>query len=279
MRDADNNFVLDAAGRKYSVAIDRYKMKTFTDKEAAIAACPTSAAKCGRKKIFDFRQSKFNRKYNVGEIVLQKPAPGADGLEPDCELDTPENQGTRAQCFLNSDSCTYVVKGGCLAPGFHTRWDNTMTSAEHVDIQVLEWDSKYVDYDQSITTRYNVKQYKGISLGQSELDKYELWPTVDTDWENMDDQSAFKAGQLGNIRQDLTPEEEDPEKKRYQEVPGDWINEMMRRARVEFNVFKEQRAVYQKLRSQYNGALRLGGEGDAVLSAFNWVNAIFPSTY
>ena len=106
LRDADNNFLLDAAGRKYSVAIDRYKMKIFTDKEAAIAACPTSAVKCGIKKIFDFRQSMFNRKYKVGEIVLQKPAPGADGLEPDYKIDTPENQGTRTQCFLNTDSCT-----------------------------------------------------------------------------------------------------------------------------------------------------------------------------
>lgn len=221
-------------------------METFVDKEMAIAACPTAAAKCGAQKIFNFRQSKFNEKYNIGEIVLEKPAPGADGLEVDCALDTPENSSIRSQCFLETDSCTYVVKGGCLAPGFHTKWDNTMTTSDHVDIQVLEWDSKYISYDTSITTRYNVKQYTGISIGQDDLDQYEVWPVVTTDWENMDNQSAFKSGQLGNIRQDLTIDETDPAKKVFQEVPGDWINEQMRRSRDEFEVFAAARKTYTR---------------------------------
>lgn len=100
-----------------------------------------------------------------------------------------------------------------------------MTSADHVDIQVLEWDSKYITYDTSIITRYNVKQYNGVKLGQDNLSRYEVWPTISTDFTNMDDQSVFKAGQLGNILQDLTPNEKDADLKRYQEVPGDWINE------------------------------------------------------
>jgi hypothetical protein len=31
-------------------------------------------------------------------------------------------------------------------------------------------------------------------------------------------------GQLGAIKMDLTPEQKDKTKKKYQDVPGDWIN-------------------------------------------------------
>lgn len=66
---------------------------------------------------------------------------------------------------MNTDSCTYVIKGGCLAPGFHTKFDNTMTSRDDVDIQVLEWDSEYITYDSTVRTTYNTKQYNGIRPG------------------------------------------------------------------------------------------------------------------
>jgi hypothetical protein len=83
--------------------------------------------------MFNFRQSKFNRKYNTGNILIEKPKPQGDDAV-DCNDESVENRDVRNSCFLNTDSCTYVIKGGCLAPGFHTKWDNTMTSANHVDI-------------------------------------------------------------------------------------------------------------------------------------------------
>lgn len=52
-----------------------------------------------------------------------------------------------------------------------------MTSRDDVDIQVLEWDSEYITYDSTVRTTYNTKQYNGIRPGQSDLDKYEVWPT------------------------------------------------------------------------------------------------------
>ena len=170
----------------------------------AISACPTYASKCGASKIFDFRSSVFNSKYNRADITLQKPGPDADGNEADCTL-TADNESVLRNCFLNTDTCTYIIKGGCLAPGFHTKSDNTfrniieVSSKTHVDIQVLEWDTKYTEADTTVTTRYNAKQYNGVDEGQTELEKYEYWPKQDTAWVNLDSQAAYKAGQLGNI--------------------------------------------------------------------------------
>jgi len=84
-----------------------------------------------------------------------------------------------------------------------------------------------------------------------------VWPVQTTDFVNMDDQTRFKPGQLGAIRQNLTPNEKDPKKRRYQEVPGDWINAQMRRSRKEFVTFKAERKIYNKKKAQYNGSLRL----------------------
>ena len=107
--------------------------------------------------MFNFKSTIFNREFNTASVTIEKPGPNASGQPADCTDDTVENKGVRDQCFLNTDTCTYIIKGSCLAPGFHTKWDNTMTSADHVDVQVLEWDAKYITYDSSITTRYNVK--------------------------------------------------------------------------------------------------------------------------
>ena len=106
--------------------------------------------------MFHYKSTKFNSVYNTANVVIQKPGPNANGDAADCTDDTVENKGVRDRCFLNTDSCTYLIKGSCLAPGFHTKWDNTMDSS-HVDIQVLEWDSQYTVADDSITTRFNTK--------------------------------------------------------------------------------------------------------------------------
>ena len=101
----------------------------------------------------------------------------------------------------------------------------------------------------------------------------------------MDDQSAFKPGQLGNIFQLLNPGETDPAKKRYQEVPGDWINESMRKSRKEFEEFHAARKVYNEKKSRYNASLRLQytnwvtdmiGFRPGQLFSFGELNAIFP---
>jgi len=39
-------------------------MVSFADKELAISACPTDAAKCGSNKLFDFKSTKFTE-YNT----------------------------------------------------------------------------------------------------------------------------------------------------------------------------------------------------------------------
>ena len=65
----------------------------------------------------------------------------------------------------------------------------------------------------------------------------------------------------------MTPEIEDKTKKRYQEVPGDWINEQMRRSREEFVVFTKSRAAYNSEKSRYNGSLRL--------QSTNWFTDLF----
>lgn len=139
-------------------------MVSFADKEMALAACPTYASKCGADKMFNFKSTKFTE-YNTANIVIEKPGPASDGTAADCNDIAPENKSVRDRCLLKSDICTYIIKGACLAPGFHTKWDNTMTSNDHVDVQILEWDSKYITYDTSITTRYNTKQYNGRSEG------------------------------------------------------------------------------------------------------------------
>ena len=156
-----------------------------------------------------------------------------------------------------------MIKARCLAPGFSTASDNTMTSA-HADVQVLEWDSKYVTYDPTDTTRYNVKQYVGTNLGRSNLDKYNLWPKIATDWVNKDDQTNFVPGQLGNILMDLTPTEKVAANKKYQEVPGNWINIQMKRSRDEFTKYHSAKAIFDSLKNQYNGAMRLSsGKAEA----------------
>jgi len=103
-------------------------MISFADKEHAIAACPTYSSKCGVDKLFNFKSTKFNTEFNTASITIEKPGPNAAGVPADCTDDTIENKGVRDRCFLNTDTCTYLIKGGCLAPGFHTKWDNTMTN-------------------------------------------------------------------------------------------------------------------------------------------------------
>lgn len=83
--------------------------------------------------MFNFRSTSFRSESNTGTITIEKPGPASDGSPADCELATPENKPVRDKCFLDSDTCTYIIKGGCLAPGFHTLWDNTMTN-DDVDI-------------------------------------------------------------------------------------------------------------------------------------------------
>jgi len=119
---------------------DSNKKVSFKDKEFAIAGCPTYAAKCGENKLFNFRSTKFNKEYNTATITIEKPKPASNGKPVDCKDDTIANKPVRDRCFLKEDTCTYIIKGGCLAPGFHTKYDNTMTNND-VDIQVLEWDS------------------------------------------------------------------------------------------------------------------------------------------
>jgi hypothetical protein len=156
-------------------------MVSFTDKEMAIAACPTKASICGEYKLYEFKQSLTGRD-TTAKIQITPPKDD-NGKVIDCSLSSPTNDKV---CFTHRESCTYVIKARCLAPGFSTASDNTMTSAM-ADIQVLEWDSRYVTYDPTETTKYNVKQYVGPNLGRSDLSAYNLWPQRSTDWVNKDD--------------------------------------------------------------------------------------------
>ena len=67
---------------------------------------------------------------------------------------------------------------------------------------MLEWSEQYTTYDQSTTTRRNVKNYDGLDVDQRDLaaSRYDVWPVITTSWANMNDQPAFKPGQLGSIR-------------------------------------------------------------------------------
>lgn len=122
LRDGDNNLVLNAEGEKTVLPLDQNKMVTFTDKEMAITACPTYASKCGPNKIFNFSNPSFNSLTDTATINISKPSESAD-----CTDTSIDNKSVRDKCFLNTDTCTYIIKGSCLAPGFHTKSETTMT--------------------------------------------------------------------------------------------------------------------------------------------------------
>jgi hypothetical protein len=58
-------------------------MISFTDKEAAISACPTYASKCGADKMFNFKSTKFTSINNTAKIEIKKPVL-ASGEPADC---------------------------------------------------------------------------------------------------------------------------------------------------------------------------------------------------
>jgi hypothetical protein len=70
MRDSDNNLVLNSDGSKLVLPLAQNKMVSFADKEAAITACPTYAAKCGNNKMFNFKSTVFNKEYNTANVVI-----------------------------------------------------------------------------------------------------------------------------------------------------------------------------------------------------------------
>lgn len=83
----------------------------------------------------------------------------------------------------------------------------------------------------------------------------------------------------------MTPNETDADLKIYQEVPGDWINDQMRRSRDEFKIFAEARSEYNLKKARYNGSLRLQytnfftdlfDQRPGQLFSFGELNAIFP---
>lgn len=59
-------------------------MVGFTDKEMAIAACPTRASICGDSKLFEFKQSVTGR-YTTAKIQIKRPKDD-NGVDIDCTL-------------------------------------------------------------------------------------------------------------------------------------------------------------------------------------------------
>ena len=140
------------------------------------------------------------------------------------------------------DSCTYIIKANCGAPGFKVT-SATATSSD-VKLHYLEWDTESSSFTKSTT--WTSEQYP-----------------IETSTPNVkDDQSAYLGGELDDLTwtgQTLT-------------LPGLTLWAWFQQKLNEFDAFKASNTTYDAKRVQYNAELKIYSKrGFDLYGTFPWL--------
>ena len=189
----------------------------FASVDIAISACPQKQAYCGRDKIVTVNSKSSNNR----EVKLEMSGPATMG-----------------------DSCSWLIKARCGAPGFDIHRGETTATAEDVEIHFLEYDSA---------------SYHGLELDGD-------WPAQSTvvnpatnvfdvqaaDPTNPDTIAAtrFYGGELYDFKVDVTAAV-GATGESYLTYPGNLLRDWMAAKRAEFVDFEATKVQYETDVAEY----------------------------